>query len=87
MVQSVTPPRLVFPPRAVLPKLVVRQVQLRFGSYPSTKIPARGNADTGAAYAFTDNAVMSSVTYYYKLEYVDVNGVSTFHGPASAAPY
>jgi hypothetical protein len=26
------------------------------------------------------------ITYYYKLEDVDFNGVSTFHGPVSATP-
>jgi len=25
-------------------------------------------------------------TYYYKLEDIDVNGVSTFHGPVTATP-
>jgi hypothetical protein len=49
-------------------------------------IPARGNADTGASYEFTDGDVVNGVTYYYKLEDVDLNGVSTFHGPVSATP-
>jgi hypothetical protein len=49
-------------------------------------IPAQGNADTGASYAYTDTTMVKGVTYYYQLEDVDIHGVSTFHGPVSAAP-
>jgi hypothetical protein len=49
-------------------------------------IPAQGDADTGASYTYTDTAVVKGVTYYYKLEDVDVHGVSAFHGPVSATP-
>jgi len=47
-------------------------------------IPARGNPDTGASYEYTDINVVKGVAYYYKLEDVDIHGVSTFHGPVSA---
>jgi uncharacterized Zn-finger protein len=50
-------------------------------------IPARGNADKGANYSFTDIAVMPGVTYYYKLEDVDLTGAGAFHGPVEATPY
>ncbi len=49
-------------------------------------IPAQGNPDSGASYEYTDRDVIKGVTYYYKLEDVDIHGVSTFHGPVSARP-
>jgi len=49
-------------------------------------IPAEGDAHSGASYTYTDTDVVKGVTYYYKLEDVDVHGVSTFHGPVSATP-
>ena len=49
-------------------------------------IPARGNADTGASYEFTDTGVELGVIYHYKLEEVDVHGVGTLYGPVSATP-
>ncbi len=47
-------------------------------------IPAEGNTDTGASYEYTDPNVSKDKTYFYKLEDVDANGTSTFHGPVSA---
>jgi hypothetical protein len=41
---------------------------------------------SGASYVYTDADVVKGVTYYYKLEDVDIHGVSTFHGPVSATP-
>jgi hypothetical protein len=58
------------------------------GSYVklnSSLIPAQGNADTGASYEYIDTGVVKGSTYYYKLEDLDISGVSTFHGPISAA--
>jgi len=49
-------------------------------------IPAKGDAHSGASYTYTDTNVVKGVTYYYKLEDVDIHGVSTFHGPVSATP-
>jgi hypothetical protein len=49
-------------------------------------IPAEGDAVSGASYTYTDTDVVKGVTYYYKLEDVDIHGVSTFHGPVSATP-
>jgi hypothetical protein len=49
-------------------------------------IPARGNADAGADYEYTDTDVVQDTTYFYKLEDVDSHGASTFHGPESATP-
>ncbi len=39
---------------------------------------------TGAYYYFYDETISTGVTYWYKLETIDTNGVSEFHGPASA---
>ena len=46
-------------------------------------IPARGSAVQGAKYTFTDKTAKGKNTYFYKLEDVDVFGISTFHGPVS----
>ena len=43
-----------------------------------------GSSD-GAEYVWLDEAVEAGVTYYYKLEDVEVGGKSTFHGPISAS--
>ena len=45
----------------------------------SVFIPAAGNASTGASYTFKDTP--GAGTFYYKLEDIDSNGVSTMHGP------
>jgi len=49
-------------------------------------IAAKGSATQGAAYEFIDHNVKNGKKYYYKLEDVDVNGLSTFHSPVSATP-
>jgi hypothetical protein len=49
-------------------------------------IPAEGDPESGASYTYTDTDVVKGVTYYYKLEDVDIHGASTFHGPVSATP-
>jgi len=49
-------------------------------------IPAEGDAVSGASYTYDDANVVQGVTYYYRLEDVDVHGASTFHGPVSATP-
>ena len=49
-------------------------------------IPARGSSSQGAAYEFVDKEVKNRKTYWYKLEDIDINGVTTFHGPVSAKP-
>lgn len=46
----------------------------------SELIDAEGNAVSGASYQFMDTPP-SRGTYYYKLEDVDYNGMSTMHGP------
>jgi hypothetical protein len=52
----------------------------------SSLIPAQGSPISGAAYNYIDNDVQNRKTYYYKLEDIDLNGVSTLHGPVSATP-
>ena len=49
-------------------------------------IPAQGSPTQGASYEFIDKNVKNRKIYYYKLEDIDMNGVSTFHGPVSATP-
>jgi hypothetical protein len=47
-------------------------------------IPAQNPGQTwGSAYAWLDEDVVPGATYYYKLEDVEVEGISTFHGPVS----
>jgi hypothetical protein len=45
-------------------------------------IAAEGDPVSGASYTFLDEG-LSSGTYYYKLEDVDLSGVATLHGPVS----
>ena len=47
-------------------------------------IPAKGSPTWGAEYQYEDFDVEAGLTYYYKLEDIDYNGISTFHGPVSA---
>lgn len=47
-------------------------------------IPAEGGPIQGATYAYEDFDVVPGLTYYYQLEDIDYDGVSTFHGPVSA---
>jgi len=63
--------------------------ETEIGSYIKTNsslIPAQGSSTQGASYEFIDTKVKNRKTYYYKLEDIDLNGVSTFHGPESAIP-
>ena len=49
-------------------------------------IPAQGSSTQGASYEFIDKNAKNRKTYWYKLEDLDFNGISTFHGPVSAMP-
>ena len=49
-------------------------------------IPAKGSSTQGASYEYVDKGIKNRKTYYYKLEDIDLNGVSTMHGPVSATP-
>jgi hypothetical protein len=49
-------------------------------------IPAQGSSTQGASYEFVDTGLKNRKTYYYKLEDIDLNGNSTFHGSVSATP-
>jgi hypothetical protein len=49
-------------------------------------IPAKNSETKGAKYVFTDNIAKNRKTYFYKLQDIDVYGISTFHGPVSATP-
>ncbi|NLT72651.1 MAG: DUF11 domain-containing protein [Chloroflexi bacterium] len=49
-------------------------------------IPARAlGSVSGAAYSYTDSAVVAGATYYYWLEDVDASGAATIHGPVTAS--
>jgi exosortase sorting signal-containing protein len=47
-------------------------------------IPAEGGPARGVDYEYEDNDVAPGRTYHYKLEDMDGQGLSTFHGPVSA---
>jgi hypothetical protein len=49
-------------------------------------IPAQGTATQGSSYMFVDTEAANRMTYYYKLEDIDLNGSSTMHGPVNATP-
>ena len=47
-------------------------------------IPAKGEAVSGASYSYLDTAASDAgAITYYKLEDINLNGVSTFHGPVN----
>jgi len=49
-------------------------------------IPAKGSSTQGANYEFIDKDMKNRKTYYYNLEDIDLNGISTMHGPVNATP-
>ena len=49
-------------------------------------IEAKGSPTQGASYAYVDNGLRNRKTCYYKLEDIDLSGMSTFHGPVTATP-
>jgi len=54
-----------------------------YGRINEELIPAKGSEGGGAGYSYTDTEVVTGMTYYYKLESVDLTGSSTWHGPIS----
>ena len=52
----------------------------------SALILEQGSATQGASYEFFDSGLRNGKTYYYKLEDVDLNGVSTMHEAVKATP-
>lgn len=49
-------------------------------------IHAEGSPTQGTAYEFVDKGLDNRKIYYYKLEDIDLNGMTTQHGPISATP-
>jgi hypothetical protein len=49
-------------------------------------IPALGSSVSGSEYDFVDQWVLNGKRYFYLLEDIDTNGISTFHGPVKATP-
>jgi len=47
-------------------------------------IPRSGGDTWGASYEYVDEDVTFGRTYFYKLEDIDIYGISTFHGPVEA---
>ena len=57
------------------------------GSYTQINdqfIAAKGDPVSGASYTYVDTDVEEDVTYYYKLQDVDLYGYDEWHGPVSA---
>ena len=46
-----------------------------------TLIPSAGDPVQGASYEWVDTTAAPGTTHYYKLEDIDMDGVSRFHGP------
>ena len=49
-------------------------------------IPALGSPVSGSEYDFVDEWILNGKRYFYLLEDIDTNGISTFHGPIKAVP-
>jgi hypothetical protein len=49
-------------------------------------IPALGSTVSGSEYDFVDQWVLNGKRYFYLLEDIDIDGISTFHGPVKAVP-
>jgi hypothetical protein len=47
----------------------------------ATLIPASPDPIAGGSYSYTDAGAEAGVTYYYKLEDVELDGKATIHGP------
>jgi hypothetical protein len=47
----------------------------------NTLIPASPDPIAGASYSYADSTARAGVTYYYKLEDVELDGTATMHGP------
>ena len=48
-------------------------------------IPASDDPVVRGSYTYTDTTAIAGVTYYYKLEDVELDGSSTMHGPIELA--
>jgi hypothetical protein len=57
-----------------------------FQKINSSIIPAVGSPVFGSEYDFVDEWVLNGKRYFYLLEDIDTNGISTFHGPVKAIP-
>ncbi|MFC1591393.1 hypothetical protein ACFL43_02595 [Thermodesulfobacteriota bacterium] len=67
----------------------IHRSETRDGGYEQVTprlLPAEGTPTEGAEYEFVDDDVVNRTTYYYMLEDVDLDGVSTLHGPVRATP-
>jgi len=49
-------------------------------------IQPKRSSPRGAVYEYEDTSVQNRGTYYYKLEEIDLNGVSIVHGTVNATP-
>ena len=53
---------------------------------PVEFIPGEGNSIVGETYEFIDSNITLGINYYYKLEDIDINTYSDFHGPVVIGP-
>ena len=53
----------------------------QYAKLNATLIPASPDPIAGGNYSYTDTAAEAGVTYYYKLEDVELDGRATVHGP------
>lgn len=52
-----------------------------YGRITPALVPAGGGPTRRAAYAYTDRRALPGRVYYYRLEEVDISGLSAFYGP------
>jgi hypothetical protein len=55
-----------------------------YGKINAVLIPAKGGPTQGATYSYIDNDVLNGVTYWYRLEDVDIAGESLLHDPVGS---
>ncbi len=55
--------------------------EAEFTRITTALIPSEGGPTWGARYEFVDGDVLMGHTYFYRLEAMDIYGLSTFHGP------
>jgi hypothetical protein len=55
-----------------------------FAKLNDALIPASPDPVTGGSYTYSDSTAEAGVTYYYKLEDVELDGKATMHGPIVA---
>lgn len=60
-----------------------REKNEKYEQINSSFIPAAGNSTTQKSYSFVDDRVENGVTYFYKLQQIDIDGKIRLFGPIS----